>query len=95
MNNPPRKRVSREVYSLAPSSLQRGRGFSHSTESGRVGAQESFLEIHPFPQVLEAEGFRRIGPAGFEPTTSCTPSRRATKLRYGPMNLPRYSDYLG
>lgn len=25
-----------------------------------------------------------VGPAGFEPTTSCTPSKRATRLRYGP-----------
>ncbi len=25
-----------------------------------------------------------VGPAGFEPTTSCAPCMRATKLRYGP-----------
>ena len=30
---------------------------------------------------------RSVGPAGFEPTTSCTPSKRATKLRHGPMTL--------
>jgi hypothetical protein len=29
-----------------------------------------------------------IGAAGFEPTTTCTPYRCATKLRYAPMNLP-------
>ena len=25
-----------------------------------------------------------VGPPGFEPGTSCTPSKRATRLRYGP-----------
>ena len=26
-----------------------------------------------------------VGPAGFEPATSCSQSKRATKLRYGPV----------
>ena len=25
-----------------------------------------------------------VGPSGFEPETFCTPSKRATRLRYGP-----------
>ena len=25
-----------------------------------------------------------VGPTGFEPVTFCTPSKRATRLRYGP-----------
>lgn len=25
-----------------------------------------------------------VGPRGFEPLTFCTPSKRATRLRYGP-----------
>ncbi len=29
-------------------------------------------------------GERMVGPAGFEPTTSCAPCMRATRLRYGP-----------
>ena len=28
-----------------------------------------------------------VGPAGFEPATSCSQSKRATKLRYGPFVL--------
>ena len=28
-----------------------------------------------------------VGAAGFEPTTSCTPCRRATKLRYAPSRM--------
>ena len=31
-------------------------------------------------------GFK-VGMIGFEPTTSCSQSRRATKLRYIPLNL--------
>ena len=30
-----------------------------------------------------------VGPAGFEPTTLCSQSRCATKLRYGP-TMPRH-----
>lgn len=29
-----------------------------------------------------------VGPAGFEPATSCSQSKRATKLRYGPVIMP-------
>ena len=32
-----------------------------------------------------------IGVTGFEPATSCSQSRRATKLRYTPLNVPYYS----
>ncbi len=28
--------------------------------------------------------YKMVGPAGFEPTTSSPPVKRATKLRYGP-----------
>ena len=28
-----------------------------------------------------------VGPWGFEPQTFCTPSKRATSLRYGPNEL--------
>ncbi len=28
-----------------------------------------------------------VGAEGFEPSTSCTPSKRATRLRYAPMKL--------
>ena len=28
----------------------------------------------------------RVGTAGFEPTASCTPSKRATRLRHVPIN---------
>ena len=28
--------------------------------------------------------FEMVGPRGFEPLTFCTPSKRATRLRYGP-----------
>ena len=28
-----------------------------------------------------------VGPSGFEPETFCTPSKRATRLRYGPTVL--------
>ena len=34
-----------------------------------------------FPQGLVR---RMVGPRGFEPLTFCTPSKRATRLRYGP-----------
>ena len=30
---------------------------------------------------------REIGPAGFEPATSCTRGRRSTKLSHGPISL--------
>lgn len=29
----------------------------------------------------------KVGTAGFEPTASCTPSKRATRLRHVPNNL--------
>lgn len=32
-----------------------------------------------------AERLFLVGVAGFEPTTSCTPSKRATGLRYTPI----------
>src|SRR5579885_1333524 len=37
-----------------------------------------------------------IGPAGFEPATPCTPSKCATRLRYGPLrfNAPTFSEVL-
>ena len=28
-----------------------------------------------------------VGPRGFEPLTFCTPSKRATSLRYGPKKI--------
>ena len=28
-----------------------------------------------------------VGPTGFEPVTFCTPSKRATRLRYGPTGV--------
>ena len=34
--------------------------------------------------MVERQRERLVGVAGFEPTTSCTPCRRATKLRYTP-----------
>ena len=39
-------------------------------------------------------GVRMVGPAGFEPTTLCSQSRCATKLRYGPTlpTLPAEAD---
>ena len=33
----------------------------------------------------EESPLRMVGPSGFEPETFCTPSKRATRLRYGPM----------
>ena len=33
-------------------------------------------------------GRKLVGPAGFEPTTLCSQSRCATKLRYGPTRRP-------
>ena len=38
-----------------------------------------------------------VGAAGFEPTTSCTPCKRATKLRYAPTgqkSLPWSEDFV-
>ena len=35
--------------------------------------------LRPVPDVKNM-----VGAAGFEPTTSCTPCKRATKLRYAP-----------
>ena len=34
--------------------------------------------------------FEMVGPRGFEPLTFCTPSKRATRLRYGPKNGDKY-----
>ena len=33
---------------------------------------------------------KMVGPRGFEPLTFCTPSKRATRLRYGPKNDDKY-----
>ena len=35
-----------------------------------------------------------VGPAGFEPATSCSQSKRATKLRYGPVIMPFGTTFL-
>ena len=32
-----------------------------------------------------------VGTAGFEPATSCAPCKCATRLRYAPRNLAKYS----
>ena len=41
---------------------------------------------HRQPAVVQRRGL--VGPAGFEPATSSTPRKRATKLRYGPNRCP-------
>jgi hypothetical protein len=62
------------------------------------------IPASPFPRVIftfQSENrltilynkhnlFRLVGVAGFEPTTSCSQSRRDTGLRYTP-NVARYS----
>jgi hypothetical protein len=45
-------------------------------------ARRSWKNKKPFQ--LKLEGFLCVGVAGFEPTTSCSQSRRDTGLRYTP-----------
>ena len=35
---------------------------------------------------MKTTDFKMVGPVRFELTTSCTPCKRATRLRYGPNN---------
>ena len=37
------------------------------------------------PQSKDCGTKGMVGPSGFEPETFCTPSKRATRLRYGPL----------
>jgi hypothetical protein len=39
-----------------------------------------------------SKGFGQFGPAGFEPTTSCTPSKRASQAALRPVNFVVRSD---
>ena len=44
---------------------------------------------HPhFPQAPLPEGLKMVGLERFELSTSCTPCKRATRLRYSPKNCP-------
>ena len=36
---------------------------------------------------VKKHGVAMVGPWGFEPQTFCTPSKRATSLRYGPKKI--------
>ena len=50
------------------------------------------------PETLDFIGekpFSMVGPRGFEPLTFCTPSKRATRLRYGPKTADSIPQYPG
>ena len=40
--------------------------------------------LHPVATIVSGNGYEMVGAVRFELTTSCTPSKRATKLRYAP-----------
>ena len=42
-------------------------------------------------QISDIKGDMLVGAAGFEPATSCSQSRRATKLRYAPLFIFNFS----
>ena len=42
------------------------------------------LRNRGYREFLRAQATKMVGPSGFEPETFCTPSKRATRLRYGP-----------
>jgi integrase len=52
--------------------------------AGRIPAtgQDEGPETHRFRE--EPRGLHRVGATGFEPATTCTPSKCATRLRYAP-----------
>ena len=54
---------------------QRGAADGTRTRNSQLGR----LELYQLNY-----GRKLVGPAGFEPTTLCSQSRCATKLRYGP-----------
>ena len=62
----------------------------HCVHHLRREKAEQFSETERNPKSLPTLDFIRkrtlemVGPRGFEPLTFCTPSKRATRLRYGP-----------
>lgn len=46
---------------------------------------ESFESLTGFSRSGVRTVFKLVGPSGFEPPTSCTPSKRSTKLSHGPI----------
>src|SRR5690606_5255196 len=71
-----------------------GAGDGNRTRTTSLEGWGSTIELHPqdFRQDTSRRGNRGspsslVGPVGLEPTTSCSQSTRATKLRHGPCPL--------
>ncbi len=48
----------------------------------------AYPKTNEAPELLSKfRGLAKVGPTGFEPATTCTPCRCATRLRYGPRVL--------
>ena len=55
-------------------------------------ASRRYTQIEPFSV---SAVFKMVGASGFEPETFCTPSKRATRLRYAPMGLSPAKQMVG
>lgn len=76
-----------EIYGRKPELLFDGKlGVELNGGENKKGliSQSSSNSLTGFRRSCVLTVYKLVGPSGFEPPTSCTPSKRSTKLSHGP-----------